>query len=132
MYTKAELKQQLQNAGLTGKETILIHSSMKAIGEVESGADTVLDAWMEYFADGLLLLPTHTWANVNAEHPVYDYRSTPSCVGLLTNLFRLRAGVVRSLHPTHSLAGFGKGAAEYLAGRTRTIPPVPREERTTG
>ena len=42
MYTKAELKQQLQNAGLTGKETILIHSSMKAIGEVESGADTVL------------------------------------------------------------------------------------------
>ena len=37
MYTKAELKQQLQNAGLTGKETILIHSSMKAIGEVESG-----------------------------------------------------------------------------------------------
>ena len=132
MYTKAELKQQLQNAGLTGKETILIHSSMKAIGEVESGADTVLDAWMEYFADGLLLLPTHTWANVNAEHPVYDYRSTPSCVGLLTNLFRQRAGVVRSLHPTHSLAGFGKGAAEYLRGRTRTIPPVPREERTTG
>ena len=48
MYTKAELKQQLQNAGLTGKETILIHSSMKAIGEVESGADTVLDAWTGY------------------------------------------------------------------------------------
>lgn len=123
MYTKAELKQQLQNAGLTGKETILIHSSMKAIGEVESGADTVLDAWMEYFADGLLLLPTHTWANVNAEHPVYDYRSTPSCVGLLTNLFRLRAGVVRSLHPTHSLAGFGKGAAEYLAGEDENNTP---------
>ena len=123
MYTKAELKQQLQNAGLTGKETILIHSSMKAIGEVESGADTVLDAWMEYFADGLLLLPTHTWANENAEHPVYDYRSTPSCVGLLTNLFRQRAGVVRSLHPTHSLAGFGKGAAEYLAGEDENNTP---------
>ena len=123
MYTKAELKQQLQNAGLTGKETILIHSSMKAIGEVEGGADTVLDAWMEYFADGLLLLPTHTWANVNAECPVYDYRSTPSCVGLLTNLFWLREGVVRSLHPTHSLAGFGKGAAEYLAGEDENNTP---------
>ena len=72
MYTKEELKQQLRNVGLTGKETILIHSSMKAIGEVEGGADTVLDAWMEYFAEGLLLLPTHTWANVNAQHPVYD------------------------------------------------------------
>ena len=49
MYTKEELKQQLRSAGLTGKETILIHSSMKAIGGVEDGADTVLDAWMEYF-----------------------------------------------------------------------------------
>lgn len=35
MYTKENLKQQLQQMGLTGKETILIHSSMKAIGEVE-------------------------------------------------------------------------------------------------
>ena len=89
MYTKEDLKKQLQDMGLTGEETILIHSSMKSIGAVEGGADTVLDAWMEYFAEGLLLLPTHTWANVNADHPVYDYRSTPSCVGLLTNLFRL-------------------------------------------
>lgn len=123
MYTKEDLKRQLETMGLTGKETILIHSSMKAIGEVEDGADTVLDAWMEYFADGLLLLPTHTWANVNAECPVYDYRSTPSCVGLLTNLFRRRDGVVRSLHPTHSLAGFGKGAAEYLAGEDENNTP---------
>lgn len=29
--------------GLTSTETILIHSSMKAIGVVEGGADTVLD-----------------------------------------------------------------------------------------
>ena len=42
MYTKEELKQQLRNVGLTGKETILIHSSMKAIGEVEGGADPYL------------------------------------------------------------------------------------------
>lgn len=26
-----------------------------------------------------------------------------ACVGLLTNLFRKRPGVVRSLHPTHSM-----------------------------
>lgn len=116
MYTKENLKKQLQEMGLTGEETILIHSSMKAIGEVEGGADTVLDAWMEYFAEGLLLLPTHTWANVNPTQPVYDPADTPSCVGLLTNLFRRRPGVVRSLHPTHSLAGFGRNAAKYLAG----------------
>ena len=69
MYTKEELKQQLRNVGLTGKETILIHSSMKAIGEVEGGADIVLDAWMEYFAEGLLLLPTHTLSLIHISEP---------------------------------------------------------------
>ena len=49
-YTKAELKRDLAAMGLTGNETILIHSSMKSIGPVEDGADTVLDAWMEFFA----------------------------------------------------------------------------------
>ena len=46
-YTKKHLKEQLYQMGLNGTETILIHSSMKAIGDVEGGAETVLDAWME-------------------------------------------------------------------------------------
>lgn len=64
MYTKEDLKEYLKAMGLTGKETILVHSSMKSIGEVEGRADTVLDALIEYFKDGLLLLPTHTWKNI--------------------------------------------------------------------
>lgn len=47
-YNKQQLKDQLESMGLKGDETILIHSSMKAIGAVDGGADTVLDAWMEY------------------------------------------------------------------------------------
>ena len=99
-YTKKDLKEQLYQMGLDGTETILIHSSMKAIGDVEGGAETVLDTWMEYFKGGLLLLPTHTWKTVNEDHPVFDSKKEPSCVGILTNLFMKRAGVVRSLHPT--------------------------------
>lgn len=104
-YNKQQLKDQLESMGLKGDETILIHSSMKSIGEVDGGADSVLDAWMEYFKDGLLLLPTHTWKTVNADNPVYNPQTTPSCVGLLTNMFMKRDGVIRSLHPTHSMAG---------------------------
>lgn len=116
MYRKQELTEQLRAMGLHGDETILIHSSMKAIGQVEGGADAVLDAWSGFFAEGLLLLPTHTWKTVNESNPVYDPEVTPSCVGLLTNMFMKRQGVVRSLHPTHSMAGLGRGAAEYLKG----------------
>lgn len=122
-YNKQQLKDQLESIGLKGDETILIHSSMKSIGEVDGGADSVLDAWMEYFKDGLLLLPTHTWKTVNADNPVYNPQTTPSCVGLLTNMFMKRDGVIRSLHPTHSMAGYGKNAAEYLAGEEYNNTP---------
>ena len=122
-YTKQDLKRQLKEAALADTDTILIHSSMKAIGAVEGGGDTVLDAWMEYFGQGLLLLPTHTWAQMNEEHSVYDPAVEESCVGLLTNLFRRRPGVVRSLHPTHSVAAYGKGAAEYVAGEENCNTP---------
>lgn len=122
-YNKQQLKDQLESMVLKGDETILIHSSMKAIGAVDGGADTVLDAWMEYFKDGLLLLPTHTWKTVNADNPVYNPYTTPSCVGLLTNMFMKRDGVIRSLHPTHSMSGYGKNAAEYLAGEEYNNTP---------
>ena len=42
-YTKLGLLQDLADMGLTGQETILLHSSMKSIGPVDGGADTVLD-----------------------------------------------------------------------------------------
>ena len=123
MYTKNDLKDQLKNMGLTGSETILIHSSMKSIGDVKDRADGVLDVLIDYFKDGLLLFPTHTWKTVNSENPVYNPGETPSCVGILTNLFMKRDGVIRSLHPTHSIAGIGKDAAEYLCGEENCNTP---------
>lgn len=123
LYTKEDLKKQLAEAGLLPTDTVLVHSSMKAIGAVEGGADTVLDAWMEYFSEGLLLLPTHTWRQMSAEYNVFDPEKEESCVGLLTNLFRKRDGVVRSLHPTHSMAAYGRTAAEYIRGEENCNTP---------
>lgn len=102
--------------GLRGDEKILIHSSMKAIGSVEGGAETVLDALMEFFSEGLLLLPTHTWKTVHEAQPVFDVKREAACVGILPNLFMRRDGVIRSAHPTHSMAGCGSNAEAYLDG----------------
>ncbi|MBQ7776761.1 MAG: AAC(3) family N-acetyltransferase [Lachnospiraceae bacterium] len=125
MYTKQMLMNELKKMGLSGTETIMVHSSMKAIGDVEGGADTVVDAFMEYFEEGLLLMPTHTWAQMSAEYAIFDPDTEPSCVGIITNVFRKREGVVRSLHPTHSIAAYGKGAAEYIKGEENATTPCP-------
>lgn len=125
MYTKEALKGHLEKMGLTGKEAIMVHSSMKAIGDVDGGADTVVDALMEYFKEGLLMTPTHTWAQMSKEYNVFDPKTERACVGIIPNVFMKREGVVRSLHPTHSIAAYGKNAAQYIAGEENATSPCP-------
>ena len=93
MHSFASLQKDLEVLGLSRNDTVLVHSSMKSIGEVEGRADAVLDALMDYFGKtGLLVLPTLTWSNVNAEQPVFSVKHTPSVVGILPELFRPRPG----------------------------------------
>lgn len=112
--------------GLMPADTVLMHSSMKAIGEVDGGADTVLDALSEYFADGLLILPTLNWEIIDNKTFVYDAVNTPSIVGLLTEKFRKRPGVVRSLHPSHSMSALGRDAVAFTEGDEKAGSPCAR------
>ncbi|RCX17724.1 aminoglycoside 3-N-acetyltransferase [Fontibacillus phaseoli] len=127
MHTKFTLMKQLEDAGIDSQGILLMHSSMKKIGEVEGGADTVLDALSEYMKDGLLVLPTHTWSSINGDHPKFYVETSEVCVGILPELFRKRPGVIRSLHPTHSVAALGKDAAEFTAGDERWDTPCHRQ-----
>ncbi|MDR0248539.1 MAG: AAC(3) family N-acetyltransferase [Oscillospiraceae bacterium] len=122
-YTKNDLIGHLGALGVNPKGTLMVHLSYKAVGEVDGRGDAVLDALTEYMRQGLLVLPCHTWENVNPKNPVMDVLYTPSCVGALTELFRKRQGVVRSLHPTHSLAAAGIDAAEFLRGEEHIRTP---------
>ncbi|MEI3006279.1 MAG: AAC(3) family N-acetyltransferase [Victivallales bacterium] len=114
----------LIRAGIQPSDTLLVHSSMKSIGAVDGGADTVLDALMDYFREkGLLVFPTLTYG-LNPSNPVFYVNETPSQVGLLSDLFWRRPGVLRSLHPTHSVAAWGHDAAEFIAGHEDVQHPL--------
>lgn len=124
-YSKEKLTEQLQDMGLKTTDTVMVHSSMKAMGNVEGGADTVVDALMEYLKEGLLLTPTHTWKQMSESYNVFDPQTEPACVGIIPNLFRERPGVVRSLHPTHSVAAYGPSAEAYIKGEENATTPCP-------
>lgn len=126
MHTTASLIVQMGQLGLNPKGTVLVHSSFKSIGDVQGGPDTVLDALAQYMSEGLLVLPTHTWSYINAENPRFSVLDSPSCVGILPELFRGRSGVVRSWHPTHSVAALGVEAVEFTAGDERWDTPCAR------
>lgn len=135
MHTKNSLLADIKAAGVNPRGTLLVHSSCKSVGECENRGDTILDAFIEFMRDGLLIFPAHTWDLVKmdkfdengvpvGECNVFD-ANMPSNVGILPNLFMKREGVVRSSHPTHSLSALGRDAEEFIAGEELTQTPCP-------
>lgn len=125
MFTKDSLIQQIREMGIVPDDTVVIHTSMRAIGPVEGGADTVIDAFCEVLDRGLFLVPTHTWGVVNREHPHYDVRSTVPNIGALPRCAAFRTDGIRSLHPTHSVWAHGDSAAEFVEGEERLETAAP-------
>lgn len=125
MLTKLNIHDFLAENGIQKSDTVMIHTSMRSLGEVEGGCDGLIDGFTSYLTDGLFLVPTHTWANVNKDQPIYDVRSTPPCIGALPTVAAFRKDGIRSLHPTHSIAAFGKRAKDFVKGEENAPTPCP-------
>jgi aminoglycoside N3'-acetyltransferase len=118
----SEFAQLLEELGITSGATVMIHSSMDEIGRRVPDLNSIkLIQLMQQLLgrEGTLLMPTFPFLGLQLHyvetHDTFDARQTPSQVGLATEVFRRMPGVVRSLHPTHSIAGWGKHARDLLA-----------------
>ncbi len=112
---EAKIREALESCGAFNADLLLVHSSLSACGSIDGGPTTVINALRSWITDrAALALPTHTWSYPDATGvaPLYDFRSTPSLVGTITNYYWRQPGVVRSQHPSHSLAVSGPGAEE--------------------
>ena len=125
MLTRDDIFRFLQDAGIRHDDKVTIHCSLRSIGKIENGADGLIDACCEYLKDGLFIVPTHTWNKVWRDTPYYDVRSTVPDIGTLAEVAAFRKDGVRSLHPTHSVTVFGKGAEEFVKGEEKCGSPAP-------
>ena len=113
--TIQKIASDLQILGVSKGETVLVHSSLRSLGPVEGGAETVVQGLLNALGEeGTLLFPALSFATVGVSNPLFDVRKTPSCVGALPEYFRQRQGTCRSVHPTHSVSGTGKKAPDLL------------------
>lgn len=126
MVTKQDIFAMLEAVGVRPDDKVTIHTSLKAVGPIEGGAETLLDALREYLCDGLLLVPTHTWLGL-VERPYYDRKETAPCIGVFPTVAAFHPAAVRSLHPSHSVAVFGKEAAAYVEGEKSFTTGTPTD-----
>ncbi len=96
------------NAPRTG--IVIVHTSLLAIGKIDGGAETLLDAFIEYFTKngGVLCIPTHTWSNFyeNQEFAL-DLNNPKTCIGALPTVAAADGRGMRTKNPTHSVCLFG-------------------------
>ena len=127
MLTKEKLYSELLRMGCARTDTVIMHTSLRAIGKIDGGAEALLDWLIEYFAPegGLFCVPTHTWHLMLSELPTLDLNLAESCCGAFTKIAAEHPFGVRSPHPTHSMVVFGKRREEYIECERNSVTMAP-------
>lgn len=125
---KAGIFKGLVELGIRRGDLLLVHSSLSSLGHVDGGPDAVIDALLQAIGpQGTLLMPAYPvvgdWMTYIYSDPLFDPRSSPSGMGRITDVFWRRPGVLRSLHPTHSVAAFGPRAAYLVRNHEHSHSP---------
>jgi len=105
---------------------VIVHASLSSFGHVEGGAVAVCAALIDAVGDGgTIMMPAFTAAETWYRPPKGEPRGRPVAfhadlsvsrqVGAIAETFRRLPGVLRSNHPTHSFAAWGRHARDVLS-----------------
>ena len=121
--TKETCIEQIRGLGIKRGDILLVHSSLRALGPLDGGAEMVLESLLNVLGpDGTLMMPGFQSGSeylLAAAGVCFDVRTTPSGCGYLTELFRHYPGALRSLSPTHSMTVFGAKAEDLILGHEK-------------
>ena len=110
MFSKEEITKQLKNMGAPQDSIVVMHSSLRLIGDVEGGGEGLLSVLVEYFTQkgGLFCVPTHTWRTLfEGENITLDMASEKNCLGTFSTIALKDGRGVRSQNPILSVTVFG-------------------------
>ncbi|MCJ7751891.1 MAG: AAC(3) family N-acetyltransferase [Armatimonadetes bacterium] len=115
-----------KQAGVSPGDVVFVHASLSRFRHVEGGVEALIEALLAAVGqEGTLAMPGFTFQLNDVPAPVFDVKRTPCWVSKVYERFRLRDGVVRSHHVTHSMCATGARAQELTA--THSVTPCGAE-----
>jgi len=138
LISREQLAEDLRSLGLRRGADLLVHCSLRRIGPIDGGAETLLDALLDVAGPkATLVVPAQTTLNsltsrdfhaavagldederarFVAAMPGFDPARTPSHgMGAFAEYLRTRPSAVRSRHPQASFAALGPGARACMS-----------------
>jgi len=126
----SQITADLRKMGIELGDILFIHSSLKSLGYVDGGPKAVIQGLLDAVGpEGTLLLPTYYMpggsilGTCQLEGYVFDPRIHGTNMGALPETFLQFSGVLRSIHPTHSVSAIGKHA-KFLTEAHHLAPTV--------
>lgn len=117
----------LEAIGLRPGACIMVHSAVnRFIGFAGTPLDALRVLQSVVGETGTIMMPTMPFTGLASDYArseTLDVRRTPSRMGIMTELLRRMPPTVRSVHPTHPVAVWGKDAAEIAAGHPGARTP---------
>ncbi len=131
-YEKEQLKKTLLRLGIGQGDALFLHSSFRAVNGFQGTPQDVIDCLIEIVGEqGNLLMPSMHYRSSSYEqlqrNELFDVRKTFSKMGLITEVFRRKTGVLRSLHPTHSVLAWGKDAVRIVQDHDKCLYPCGKQ-----
>ena len=109
----------LEKVGIEAGDTIFVHCSLSNLGFIENGSLDIINAMKKVITSkGNIIIPSFSILQSMEETlktKTYSFNvlKTKASTGSLPNLFLKTNNVKRSIHPTHSVAVWGKDS-DYL------------------
>jgi aminoglycoside 3-N-acetyltransferase len=131
-FDSEDLLRALRSMDIERGDTILIHSQFSSFKGYRGTPSDVIGVLKQAVGSegtiAMMTIPFPTYAVDYAEtDPVFDIATTPSRMGVLTETFRKDPEVRRSLHPTHSVAVWGRRQEELIADHHRAPTPCGKD-----
>ncbi|MBI5643638.1 MAG: AAC(3) family N-acetyltransferase [Deltaproteobacteria bacterium] len=120
-YGTESLKAKLRGMGIKETDTLLVHSNSNPESGFKGAPADVANALTELVGiKGNLLMVSIPFRGSAYDHlmkgKTFHRDKTISMMGLITEIFRRKKGVLRSLHPTHPVLAFGKDSEWIVSG----------------
>lgn len=127
-YGKPELIRALRSLGIKRDDTLMVHSGFNRTTGFTGSPSEFIDVLLEAVGPGgHLLMVSMPYMSSTYEYlqkgKIFDVRKTISHMGIISETFRRRNGVLRSQHPTHPILALGPKASWVVGDHEKCLSP---------
>lgn len=128
-YNAGDFTKELRRMRLREGDLVMVHSGFRATNGFKGGPQELVEALIGAIGPtGTLAMMSMAYQNMRSHDYLlrgkpFDVRRSVAMTGIVAEVFRRRPDVTRGVHPTHSVAAWGRLADWLVSGQGLDLSP---------